>query len=558
MRTKARKKKPMRSILITLLALVVTAAGPGSQAATLDQPVPGGELRMALHGDVKTLDPWLSDDDPSETVRYLTEGVLIRINRRTQQPEAELATSWKASKDGKTIQFELRKGVFFPDGNPFTSKDVVTTFNQLLEPALQAPVADGFKFTSGKITVTARGDHQVVVDFPVPVAGSERLFDLVAIVSAKAVSRPAPGLGPFLVFERKPGTSILLKRNPAYWKRDANGQSLPRVDAIRLEIQQNRDLELLKFRRGEMHFIDTLSPDLFERLAKDAPGTAVDAGPSLDSEFLWFNQVPQAPLPANKKDWFRSQTFRRAVSGAINRADIGRLVYKGHATPAAGPVAPTNKLWFNSAIHDEVLDTNAVIKRLTKEGFRLQENTLRDRTGTVVEFSIITNAGNKSRERMATLIQQDLARIGIKVNIVTLDFPSLIERITRSFDYEACLLGFTNVEADPNGMMNIWQSSASNHAWNPAQKTPATAWEAEMDGLMLAQASTADYKARKKNFDRVQEIIHEQAPFIYLVHPNSLSAISPQVVGGQPSVSYPHTFWNAETLSLSKKAASSR
>jgi len=96
-------------------------------------------------------------------------------------------------------------------------------------------------------------------------------------------------------------------------------------------------------------------------------------------------------------------------------------------------------------------------------------------------------------------------------------------------------------------------SSASNHPWNPSEKAPATAWEAEIDRLMLAQAATADYKARKKSFDRVQEIIWEQAPIIYLLHPNALSAVSPQLAGVKSTAFFPHTFWDAEHITIAGK-----
>ncbi len=79
----------------------------------------------------------------------------------------------------------------------------------------------------------------------------------------------------------------------------------------------------------------------------------------------------------------------------------------------------------------------------------------------------MTNAGNRAREAMATMIQQDLRAIGITVNVVTLDFPSLIQRISESFDYEAALLGLVNVELDPNAQMNVWLSSSEEHQWNP-------------------------------------------------------------------------------------------
>src|SRR5882724_7399496 len=105
---------------------------------------------------------------------------------------------------------------------------------------------------------------------------------------------------------------------------------------------------------------------------------------------------------------------------------------------------------------------------------------------------------------MATMIQQDLKKIGIKVNVVTLDFNSLLERMTQSYNYEACLLGFQNVELDPNSQMAVWLSSADNHQWNPSQKSPATPWEAEIDKLMRAQASSLNPAKRKEFVDKVQ------------------------------------------------------
>ena len=238
---------------------------------------------------------------------------------------------------------------------------------------------------------------------------------------------------------------------------------------------------------------------------------------------------------------FRSQFIATICAGWFTR---------GHASPAAGPVSPANKLWFKTGLTPDAFDPQAATKLLEADGFRLQGNTLRDRGGNAVEFSLLTNAGSKTRERMAAMIQQDLAKLGIRVNIVTLDFPSLIERITRSLNYEACLLGLVNVDADPSELMNILLSSASNHPWNPSEKSPETEWEAEIDRLMLAQAATADQAARKKSFDRVQEILHEQAPVIYLLHPNALAAVSPQVSGAKATAFFPHTFWDAEHLTI--------
>ncbi|MGH9664412.1 MAG: ABC transporter substrate-binding protein, partial [Bryobacteraceae bacterium] len=358
-----------------LALLLATTALPAASGGT------AGELRFSLHAEPQTLDPLLMADESEETLRYLTEGVLVRINRLTQQPEAELAASWKIDPRGRSIVFELRRGVTFPDGSAFTSQDVVHTFHCLLDPALHSAIADTFKTEKGTVRVSPAGPYTVLAEFPAPVSGIERMFDQVAIVSARATKRPAPGLGPFLVARREPGVAILLKRNPTYWKRDANGGRLPRVDWIRLDIQQNRNLEVLKFLRGDVHLIDKLTPDLYEKLKTQAPIAVVDAGPTLDTDFLWFNLAPQSPLPAFKKDWFRSVNFRRAVSQAINRPDLCRVVYRGHASPAAGLISPTNRLWFKQGMTPESFDPAAARKGLAADGFRWQGSTLRDRAG---------------------------------------------------------------------------------------------------------------------------------------------------------------------------------
>ena len=137
---------------------------------------------------------------------------------------------------------------------------------------------------------------------------------------------------------------------------------------------------------------------------------------------------------------------------------------------------------------------------------------------------------------MATLIQQDLAALGMQVNVVTLDFPALIERLMHTQDYEACLLGLSNVDPDPNSMMNVWLSSSPNHQWNPSEKTPATPWEAEIDKQMQTAGHRLKDADRKRAVDRVQQIVADQQPFIYLVYPNTLYAVSPELTGVQPAV----------------------
>src|SRR5664279_5234568 len=416
----------MRRILSCLLlaaALVPCAIGQN-------------ELKFYLRSEPKTLNPPMVADDASETIRYLTGGVLLRLNRQTQRLEPELASAWLITHGGRTITFTLRPAVYYSDGTPFGAQDVKYTMEQLMDPALHSPTGDAFRSGDGKMVATVLSPQKIAITFPQPVAGLDRLFDQVAIVSSQ------------------------------------------------------------------------------------------------------------------------SPNVRVAISFAINRDDLCRVVYHGHASPAFGPVSSANKFWFNAHMQPLRFDQQAALQLLRQDGFQFLAGQLRDREGHPVEFSIMTSAGSRARERMATMIQQDLRAIGITVNVTTLDFASLIQRISEDFNYEAALLGLVNVELDPNSQMNVWLSSSEEHQWNPKQKTPATPWEAEIDRLMRAQASALDDRTRKRSFDRVQEIVAEQAPFIYLVNKNSLVAVSTLLQGAQPVAVRPQTYWNIEQLSLALESAS--
>lgn len=515
----------------------------------------GSQLRFCLASQPKTFDPLLVADDASETVRYLTGGVLMRLNRKTQQLEPELATAWKLSSTGKSISLALRDNVRFSDGTPFSAEDVAYTMERLMDPALHSPAGDAFRSGEGKVSTRITGKNRITITFSAPIVGLDKLFDQVAILSARSPQKEKSVLGPYYLAENKSGSYLLLKRNPNYWKRDASGRQLPYIDSVRLDIQQNRDIEMLRLTRGEIELINSLDADNYEKLRARAPQMAVDTGVGLDSEQIWFNQVSSAPLPVYKKAWFTSTRFRNAISQAINRDDLSRVVYRGHARPAVSWISPANRAWFNNHLQPHRFDPNGALNLLRQDGFQLANGTLRDREGHPVEFSVITNAGNKSREQMAAMIQQDLAAIGVRLNVVTLDFPSLIERITRTYNYEACLLGLVNDELDPNAQMNVWLSSAENHQWNPGQKSPATAWEAEIDRLMRAQAATFDFKKRKQAIDRVQQIVWEQEPFIYLVNKEALAAVSTSLHNASPVALRPQVYWNIDRLTLGTQVA---
>jgi peptide/nickel transport system substrate-binding protein len=533
----------------SICAAALQVAMLGTYCAAQVAPRLPGELVWTIGYDPKTFDPAKVDDIDAETVRYLTGGVLLRVNRLTQKVEPRLAESWSLSSNGKTIVFKLRAGLKFSDGSSLTSRDVAWSIRRVLLPATGAPVADEF-ISPGNVTVESPDSSTVIVHLPQRVIGIGKVFDEIAIEPADRPSEGHVTSGPFVVTEYKRSQFVRLRRNPYYFDRDSSGTVLPYASGVRLDILNNTEQETRLFLRGEYDLIDHLPPDYFELLKKQAGPTVRDLGPSLNTEQIWFNQSPASPLPAWERAWFQNQAFRVAVSQAIHRDDLARIAYLGHATPAYGYISPANKFWYNRNLPAQHTDVGAARAALLRAGFRWNGSKLEDASGHPVRFSILTNAGNAARQKMATLIQQDLAALGMEVNVVALDFPALIERLMHTQDYEACLLGIENVDPEPNAMMNIWLSSSPNHQWNPSEKTPATEWEAEIDREMNRQASSLNDTERKQAVNRVQQIVADQQPFIYLVYPNTLVAISPRLQGVEPAVLEPELVWNVERLRL--------
>lgn len=526
------------------LFLLLSAGFSISLPAAPRQP---GELSWAIHYDPRTFDPAKVDDQASELVRFLTGGVLVRINRLSGKPEPQLAESYSISPEGRLLVFHLRSGLRFSDGTPLDATDVAWSLRRVLAAETKSVVAEEF-LAPEAVVVDTPDKRTVRIHLPERIPSVETIFDEIAIEPANRPSLERVTSGPFTVADYQSGQYILLRRNPCYWRRDAAGVQLPYAATIRLEILNNREQETAGFLRGQYDVIDGLSPEYYAVVARREPQAVRDLGASLNTEQLWFNQFPAAPLPEYEKAWFRNRGFRVAVSEAIHRADLARIGYEGHATPAFDFISPTNRFWHDDNLKPPPENRGNAEQMLATSGFHRSGQQLYDSTGHPVRFSILTNAGNGARQKMASLIQQDMAAIGIEVTIVELDFPALIERLMHKQDYEACLLGVSNAEPDPSSMMNMWLSSSPNHQWNPSQKVPATPWEAQIDRLMKLQASSVSPLERKRAVDQVQQIVADQQPFIYLVYPNVLQAVSPRLTGVDAAILSPGPVWKIDSI----------
>jgi peptide/nickel transport system substrate-binding protein len=538
----------------------------------------GGQLVVALRGEPKTLNPLIAVDTRSREVIGVMQADLVHINRATQLTEPALAKSWKVSPNGLEYTLVLRQGIKFSDGQPLDADDVLFTFRVYLDESVHASQRD-FLIVGGKPIVVRKLDAQTVVFQLAKTYGAgERIFDGVAILPRHLLEKPYQegklgqtgtlataanqwaGLGPFRLKEYVAGQRLVLERNPYYWKTDAEGNRLPYLDELVYLFVQNADAQVLKFQSGETDVISQTGAENFAALLRQQHGyTMTDAGPGLEYYFLFFNlSEPGEKTSAEmrrKQKWFREVKFRQAVSAAVDRDAIVRLVYQGRGTPLWGLVAPGNRRWGNDKLAHPPRSLDRARTLLKEGGFSLsngpnKESTLLDAEGNPVEFSIVTSSSNANFSKMAALIQDDLKQLGMRVQVVPLEYRSLLDRVTQSKEYEACVMGLASYDADPNTDMNVWLSSGGAHFWNPSQAHPATPWETEIDRLMEEQMWASTFERRKKLYDHAQEILAEEQPMIFLASPDILVGAKNVVGNFHPAVLEPYVLWNVEQIYL--------
>jgi peptide/nickel transport system substrate-binding protein len=574
----------MLAALFTLTFFVAASSSPQDKQSQAEIGHPGGRITVALRTDPKTLNPILAVDTTSREVIGTMQADLVHINRQTQRAEPALASSWKVSPDGRRYTLALRRDVKFSDGVPFTADDVVFTFQLYLDEALASPQRDLLIIDNKPITVRKIDNYTVEFDLTKPYGPGERIFDSLAILpkhlletayrdhkigevwGVNAKPEEIAGLGPFRLKSYVAGQQLLLERNPNYWRKDASGTPLPYLNELLFTVVANEDAQVIKFKSGETQILERVGAENFNLLQKENPSKSqclYDVGPGLEFVFLLLNMnsidaTKHADIAA-KQPWFRDLKFREAVSLAMDRKGMVRLVYGGRATPIWGNVSPGNKLWLSANVPHPDRSIDQAKALLKSDGFSWDANgALLDQQKHPVTFTVIVSSSNAQRTKIATIGQDDLKQLGIDVKVVPLEFRALVDRVMNTHDYDAVLMNLVNGDIDPTPEMSLWRSAGEMHLWDMGEKTPATPWEAELDKLMESQMTTTDYATRKKLYDHVQELVAQNLPLIFLLSPDILVGAQSTVGNFRPGILDPYALWNVDEQFLRPSGAACR
>jgi peptide/nickel transport system substrate-binding protein len=369
-------------------------------------------------------------------------------------------------------------------------------------------------------------------------------------------SRPATevvGLGPFVLIEHVAGQRMVFARNPHYFRRDARGTQLPYLDRLTLVVVPEQNAEALRLEASEIDLMtngDIRPQDYkaFKELADQGRLTLLQGTLGIDPDFLAFNLRP-AKSGAGRRHWMRKE-FRQAISCGVDREAIVNAVYLGAAVPIYGPVSPGNRRWYSEAAPPCPTPNRARARELLAAVGLTDRNgdgSLEDASGPV-RFSVMTQTGH-IRERVVSVLQEQLRQLGIAVDVVGLDPGGLFQR-WQAGDYDAIYFGLQASSTDPALNPEFWLSSGPYHFWNPGQAKPSTPWEQRIDDLMREQMTASDLTARQRAFAGVQRILEDELPSIYFVAPRVTLATSRRVLNATPAPQIPQLLWNADSLAV--------
>lgn len=549
-------------------------AGKGPDAPTRR----GGQIVASARSEPRSFNRLLARDLTTDLVSMLLQGRLIRINRSTFAVEPWLAESWESSPDGLTHTFHLRPKVTWSDGAPFSSADVLFSLEAALDPKVESVAAAGMMVGGQPIKATAPDANTVVFTFAAPAGPGVRVFDGLPIVPkhklgaalaagtlAKMWGPATPpselvGLGPFVLKEYIAGQRLVFDRNPRYWRAAPDGERLPYVDRLVLEVVPEQNAELVRLTAGETDLTHSeLRPDDYvpvRRAEQEGKVNLIELGVATDADAFWFCMKPELKARDPRFRFLQKREFRQALSHAVDREELARTVFLGEAVPVWGPITPGNTLWFSPNVPrypHSVEKARELLKSIGLED-RNHNGIVEDEKGTEARFTVVTQRGLTNYERGTTVLKEDAKQVGIELDVVGLESGALFKRV-ESCNYDAVFMRVLMSDPDPGLSLDFWLSSGDGHLWNMSQKMPATAWEKEIDRLMLEQAGTLDFERRKALFNDVQRVFAENVPVLYFTAPRLFYGYSKRLHGVVPSVMRPPVLWNADMLSVSDQGA---
>ena len=574
--------------LTSIMAIALTGCNPANLKTAATQ-VP--QVVDAILSEPSTFNSALNQSAYS-VFGYLYDG-LINENPLTTKLEPGLAESWTEEK--QRIVITLREGLKWSDGEPFTADDVVFTYNEIyLNPKIPAGIQDVLRIGKSRAfpSVKKLDERRVEFTVPEPFAPFLRFVGGIPILPAHALQesvhttgadgklkflstwgtetdlRKIVGNGPYVMESYTPNQRVIFRRNPYYWRKDAQGNPQPYIERIVLQIIESTDNQLVSFRSGQLDNLE-VAPEAFSLLKREEKRVGFkiyNGGMATSTTFVCFNlnkaknSKNQPLVDPIKSRWFNTKEFRQAVAYAIDRETMKTNVFRGLGELQYSFVYPKSPFYLSPQEGLKVYNYDPAKAKQLLLGAGFKYNSLQqllDAEGHPVRFTILTNSERKTRGDMAAQVKQDLAKIGIQVDLQILSFNAYLSKLKNTQDWDCYLGGFGGAGIEPHSGSNIWTISGTSHAFNQGPTSGSSRligwevsdWEKEIDRLYTQGAQELDEKKRKAIYGEYQKIAAEQLPFIHLVEQLNLEAVRDRFQGIQYTA-LGGPFWNLYELKV--------
>ncbi|MBP9015293.1 MAG: ABC transporter substrate-binding protein [Candidatus Atribacteria bacterium] len=498
-------------------------------------------LVFGSSGDVSRLDPAdVTDGESISRMDNIFEG-LVEYEAGSTEIKPCLAESWDISENGKEIVFHLKKGVKFHDGTDFNADAVVFSFERQYNP--EHPYYQygewaywGYMF-SDIDRVEKIDDYTVKLILSEPNASimtSLAMFTVCIVSPANAEKygedafKHPCGTGPFKFVEWVKDDHITLEANENYWR------ERPKIDKIIFRVIPDPSARLLSLEVGEIHGMEYPNPADFDRIKANS-NLVLMSEPGMNIGFMAMNtgygyvdanqngvKDPDEPLektpgyfePLTKKE------VRQAINMAIDKEAIVRDIFMGTASVAKNGMPPF-MLGYNDEIEDYPYDPARAKELLAEAGYP-------DGFEVTLHVMPVSRPYMFDPPKIGEAIQSYLAAVGIKVNFYQVDWATYLQE-TEAGMHQMCLLGWTGDNGDPDNFLNVLYGlnacsigTAGNYAFYTNE---------ENQELLTKALRTYDVEKRAEYYKKAQELIHEDAGWVFLAHSNQNMVFRKNVEG---------------------------
>ena len=522
------------SILVLLLALGCSRQEPltGLEPPPDETPVFGDTFIEGSIGDASTLLPVLASDGASSEINGLVYSGLVRYDGDLNIV-GELAESWDISPDNLSITFHLRHGVKWHDGVPFTSADVLYTYQVYRDPETPTSYAESYLQVQKAETPDA---YTFRVTYAEPYAPAliswgfsvlpKHLLEGKKITESPLARHPI-GTGPYCFVEWQGGEKIVLEANRDYF------EGSPYIKRFVFRIIPDTSTQFLELQTGGLDYMG-LTPIQYDRQTDT---------PAFHRLFTKYSYLAfgYTYLGYNlKRPLFQDRRVRQALSYAIDKQEIIDGVLLGHGRIATGPYKPD--AWvYNPKVKRYNFDPEKAKALLAEAGWRDSDGDgILDKDGKPFRFTIITNQGNDLRSKTGEIIQRRFHDIGIDVKLRIIEWATFLKEFINPSNFDATILGWSG-GPEPD-QYNIWHSSKIG----PRQLNFIGYKNPEVDELLEKGRRTFDQEERKKIYGRFQEILAEDQPYTFLYVGEALPAVASRFHGIEPKpggIRYNFTQW---------------